>query len=66
MFPRQWSASFTKLPEVAKFIDRSSARGCDVWCGNEQRFSAAAKGTLSSSSLYYPCNVSDLELVHIP
>lgn len=44
MFPRQWSARFTKVPEVAKFIDRSSARGCDVWCGQEQRFSAAAKG----------------------
>ncbi|GAA5829510.1 hypothetical protein JCM3766R1_001129 [Sporobolomyces carnicolor] len=43
MFPRQWSARFTKVPEVAKFIDRSSARGCDVWCGQEQRFSAAAK-----------------------
>jgi len=52
MFPRQWSASFTKLPEVAKFIDRSSARGCDVWCGNEQRFSAAAKGTLALSLCY--------------
>ncbi|GAA5985025.1 hypothetical protein JCM5350_003318 [Sporobolomyces pararoseus] len=43
MFPRQWSARFVKVPEVAKFIDRSSARGCDVWCGKEQRFSAAAK-----------------------
>ncbi|GAA5929632.1 uncharacterized protein JCM15063_004208 [Sporobolomyces koalae] len=43
MFPREWSARFTKIPEVAKFIDRASARGCDVWCGTEQRFSAAAK-----------------------
>ncbi|GAA6025090.1 hypothetical protein JCM11491_004777 [Sporobolomyces phaffii] len=43
MFPREWSARFVKVPEVAKFIDRSSARGCDVWCGIEQRFSAAAK-----------------------
>ncbi|GAA5821130.1 hypothetical protein JCM10212_006430 [Sporobolomyces blumeae] len=43
MFPRQWSAKFVKMPESAKFIDRASARGCDVWCGSEQRFSAAAK-----------------------
>ncbi|GAA5888610.1 hypothetical protein JCM5296_001088 [Sporobolomyces johnsonii] len=43
MFPRQWAAKFVKLPEIAKFLDRAGARGCDVWCGPEQRFDSTAK-----------------------
>ena len=31
-FPREWAARFVKLPEIARFLDRAGARGCDVWC----------------------------------
>lgn len=43
-FPREWPARFVKLPEIARFLDRAGARGCDVWCGAEQRFESTAKG----------------------
>ncbi|KPV76258.1 uncharacterized protein RHOBADRAFT_52292 [Rhodotorula graminis WP1] len=42
-FPREWAARFVKLPEIARFLDRAGARGCDVWCGAEQRFESTAK-----------------------
>ncbi|BGP30847.1 hypothetical protein JCM10296v2_002606 [Rhodotorula toruloides] len=42
-FPRVWPARFVKTPEIARFLDRAGARGCDVWCGAEQRFESTAK-----------------------
>ncbi|GAA6001978.1 hypothetical protein JCM10207_003021 [Rhodosporidiobolus poonsookiae] len=43
VFPRQWPAQFVKRPEIARFLDRAGARGCDVECGGEQRFASTAK-----------------------
>ncbi|GAA6050917.1 hypothetical protein JCM3770_002537 [Rhodotorula araucariae] len=42
-FPREWPARFVKLPEIARFLDRAGARGCDVYCGIEQRFESTQK-----------------------
>ncbi|BGP38741.1 hypothetical protein JCM10449v2_002677 [Rhodotorula kratochvilovae] len=42
-FPREWPARFVKLPEIARFLDRAGARGCDVYCGVEQRFESTQK-----------------------
>ncbi|POY76797.1 hypothetical protein BMF94_0047 [Rhodotorula taiwanensis] len=42
-FPREWPARFVRLPEIARFLDRAGARGCDVWCGAEQKFESTAK-----------------------
>ncbi|GAA5828419.1 hypothetical protein JCM11251_006236 [Rhodosporidiobolus azoricus] len=43
VFPREWSARFVKKPEIARFLDRAGARGCDVQCGAEQKFESTAK-----------------------
>ncbi|GAA5852718.1 hypothetical protein JCM8547_002601 [Rhodosporidiobolus lusitaniae] len=43
VFPREWSAQFVRRPEIARFIDRAGARGCDVQCGAEQKFLSTAK-----------------------
>ncbi|GAA5909878.1 hypothetical protein JCM6882_002040 [Rhodosporidiobolus microsporus] len=43
VFPREWSARFVKRPEIARFLDRAGARGCDVQCGAEQKFESTAK-----------------------
>jgi hypothetical protein len=56
VFPREWAASFVKRPEIARFIDRAGARGCDVQCGDEQQFKSTAKGTLSSVFLFFLTN----------
>lgn len=44
VFPREWSARFVKRPEIARFLDRAGARGCDVQCGDDQHFKSTAKG----------------------
>ncbi|BGP14702.1 hypothetical protein JCM10213_006218 [Rhodosporidiobolus nylandii] len=43
VFPREWSARFVRQPEIARFLDRAGARGCDVHCGAEQKFASTAK-----------------------
>ncbi|GAA6034341.1 hypothetical protein JCM8097_002677 [Rhodosporidiobolus ruineniae] len=43
IFPREWRAAFVRKPEIARFLDRAGARGCDVQCGAEQKFLSTAK-----------------------
>lgn len=51
-FPREWPARFVRLPEIARFLDRAGARGCDVWCGSEQKFESTAKGERATPPLF--------------